>query len=109
MTNLNKPLRYFIPPPIINSVIEYQDINKDPKLREMMTDFFYRKVIKWINKYSEFSHLKDKLKLLSSKEGVKIIYNLLREYTNKSNTNWYDLKDNYLIIKDYLKYKLGKI
>lgn len=106
---MKKPLRYFVPPPFINSVIEYQDINKDPKLREMITNFYYKKIIKWIHNYKEFNHLKNKLKTLESKEGIKIIYRLLHEFIRNSDTNWYDLKDNYIIVKDFLRFKLGKI
>ena len=107
--NDKRVLRYFIPPPIVTSVVEYQDINKDKKLRENITSFFLKKSIKWIKNYKEFDHLKNKINLLESDKGYNIIYNLLREFVKKGENNWFDLRDNYDIIKDYLRYKLGKI
>lgn len=107
--DFNRPLQYFVPPPIIESTLTYQDVNKDPKLRELLTDFFYKKTIKWVSTYNDFKHLKKSLSLLKSKEGYNIIYNLLRVYVKQNNINWYDLKEYYNNVKDYLKYKLGKI
>ncbi len=107
--NDKRVLKYFIPPPIITSVIEYQDVNKDKRLRKNVTDFFLKKSIKWIENYSDFKHLENKLQLLKSNKGYNIIYNLLREFVKKGSNNWFDLRDNYDVIKDYLRYKLGKI
>ena len=111
MTTINdkRVLKYFIPPPIITNVIEYQDVNKDERLRKNVTDFFLKKSIKWIEKYKEFEHLKTKHNLLKSNKGYNIIYNLLREFVKKGSNNWFDLRENYDVIKDYLRYKLGKI
>jgi hypothetical protein len=97
--------KYFVPPPFINSTITYQDVNKDPELRKMMTIFFLNKSIKWINKYKEFTNAKKILPLLKSKDGYNLVYNLLRKYVKQNNINWYDLKENYSIVKDFLRYK----
>ena len=108
--NSNKRiLKYFIPPPIVTNVVEYYDVNSDPRLRKNVTSFFYKKTLKWIKNYNEFSHLKNKLPELESKKGYKIIYNLLREFVKRGENNWFDLRDHYDIIKDYIRYKLGKI
>lgn len=107
--NDKRVLKYFIPPPIYTTVVEYQDINKDKKLRDNVTNFFLTKSIKWIESYKEFNHLKNKLPLLKSDKGYNVIYNLLREFVKKGENNWFDLRDNYDVIKDYLRYKLGKI
>ena len=111
MTTINdkRVLKYFIPPPNITSVIEYQNVNKDERLRKNVTDFFLKKSIKWIENYKEFEHLKNKQELLKSTKGYNIIYNLLREFVKKGSNNWFDLRENYDVIKDYLRYKLGKI
>ncbi len=98
--------RYWPVPPLINSVYEYQNVNKDVNLRKDVTEFFHRKVLKWIEEYPEFSHLKSKKNYLQSNEGKMHIYNLLRHYIKKSGINWYDLRDNYSIIKEYLSEKL---
>jgi hypothetical protein len=98
--------RYWPVPPLIDSVYEYQNINKDVNLRKDVTDFFYRKVLKWIEEYPEFTHLKSQKMYLQSNEGIMHIYNLLRHFIKKSGINWYDLRDNYTVIKEYLSKKL---
>ena len=54
----DRPLTYFLPPPLITSNFVYQDINSDPTLRENITNFFLNKTIKWVNNYSEFKNSK---------------------------------------------------
>ena len=39
-------LKYFVPPPIRTTVIEYQNVDIDPNLRKNVTDFFLNKSIK---------------------------------------------------------------
>jgi hypothetical protein len=104
-----RTLRYYIPPLVnLPYVTEYKDVNKNKSLRYNITDFFLTKTIKWINNYKSFSHLKNKLPILESEKGYNIIYNLLREFIKKGENNWFDLRENYKIIKDFLRYKLGK-
>lgn len=98
--------RYWPVPPLIDSVYEYQNVNKDVNLRKDVTEFFHRKVLKWIEEYPEFARLKSKKVYLQSDEGKMHIYNLLRHFIKKSGINWYDLRDNYSIIKEYLSAKL---
>jgi hypothetical protein len=110
----NKPFekpttkRYWPAPPLIDHIVEYQDINKDINLRKNVTKFFHDKVIKWISEgvYKEFNVHKSKLLFLKSTDGQMYIYNLLRHFIKKSGINWYDLRDNYSIIKEYLSKKL---
>jgi hypothetical protein len=98
--------RYYPVPPLIDHVVEYQNINKDINLRKDVTKFFHDKVIKWINEYDEFKIHKSKLSFLKTTDGQMYIYNLLRHFVKKSGINWYDLRDNYSIIKEYLSKKL---
>jgi len=105
---VNRPLRYFVPPPIIDSTLVYQNVNKDENLRELMTEFFLKKSIKWVSSYNDFKDSKKSLSQLKT-NGYNIIYNILRSYCKKNNINWYDLKKSYNKIKDYLKYELTKI
>jgi hypothetical protein len=107
--NFNRPLIYFEPPPFIESSITYQDVNKDPNLRKLLTDFFYEKTIKWVSSYNNFKNVKKSLTMLKSDKGYSIIYNLLRKYIKKNNLNWYDLKKYYNNIKEYLKFELENI
>lgn len=98
--------RYWPVPVLLESVYEYQNINTDLNLRKDVTNFFQRKIIKWIKNYPEFSQHKSKLNFLESVDGQMHIYNLLRKFIKKSGINWYDLRDNYSIIKEYLNEKL---
>jgi hypothetical protein len=98
--------RYWPVPPLIDSIYEYQDVNKDVNLRKDVTEFFHKKVLKWINEYSEFAHLKSQKHYLETDEGKMHIYNLLRHFIKKSGINWFDLRDNYSIIKEYLSEKI---
>ena len=103
-----RPLTYFVPPPVISSNFVYQDVNKDFRLREKVTIFFLKKTIKWINKYSEFEKSKYLLPTLETDTGHELIYNLLRQFIKKNNCNWYDLKNKYELVKDFIRYKLNK-
>ncbi len=109
--NKNNIKKYYIPPPFINSNIQYQNIDVDPNLRKIITKFYLKKTIKWIENYKEFENLKHNLSKLNSNEGIHIIYNLLRRYSKKYNINWFNMKEkkNYYIIKNYLKKKLISI
>ena len=99
--------RYWpVPPPLLLSTYEYQDVGKDIRLRKSVTEFFQNKVIKWVKHYKEFEHLKPKLHMLESDEGTKKIYTVLRRFIKNSNINWFDLKDNYTLIKEYLRKNL---
>lgn len=98
--------RYWVPPPIIESVVEYQDVNKDVNLRKDVSDYFYNKVIKWVNTDSDFIELKNKLDFLKSNDGYIKIYNILRKFVKKTEMNWYDLRKHKHLIKNYLKVKL---
>ena len=103
--NYEKPeFKRYWPVPPIESYYEYQDINKDPKLREQFTKFFYDKCLKWID--DEVITDKDKIELLKSKDGLGVIYKLLRKYIKYSGINWYDLKDYYSLVKEYLIEKI---
>jgi len=91
--------------------VQYQDVGDNPNLQSDVTIFFYKKVLKWINNYDDFRHLKKHYNYLNGPSGNEYIYNLLRLFVKKSKANWYDLRDqkNYKIIKKYLKSKIGNI
>tara|TARA_B100001093_G_scaffold441582_1_gene442795 strand:- start:1461 stop:1811 length:351 start_codon:yes stop_codon:yes gene_type:complete len=100
--------KYFPPPAVIGTLIEYIDVNKDKTLRKSVTTFFHKKMIKWVSEYPEFSHLKKYLKIIKSHEGFELMYKVIRSFVKAYNINWYDLKDNYNIFKDFLKFKFGE-
>lgn len=102
----NRIKKFYPPPPIIGTYFEYIDVNKDENLRNSVTNFFHKKVIKWIKKYPEFSHLKKFSSKINSNKGYDLIYNMIRKFTKEYNINWFDLKDYYVTFKDYLKFNL---
>lgn len=98
--------RYWPEPPTIPIPNEYIDVNKDPNLRKDVTTFFHNKVLKWLDSESCFHKYKNKKSFLKSIEGQMHIYHLLRKFIKRSGINWYDLRDNYHIIKEYICKKL---
>ena len=101
--------RYWPVPLFMPSVFEYQNVNNDLTLRKDVTTFFHRKVLKWINTESAYKKFKSKEKFLESVDGQMHIYNLLRKFVKHSGINWYDLRDNYALIKDFLASELNKL
>jgi hypothetical protein len=100
--------KFYPPPPLVPTITHYQDVNEDKRLQEMVTKFFLRKTIKWINDYPEFKHLNDRLSDLKSEKGFKIIHKILKHFINQSyNINWYDVKAYYPLIKNYIKLSLS--
>ena len=82
----------------ISNYYEYSDVNKDPKLRKMMVDYFTKKIDKWLSSSKEY---KNELKIYHEKDIINIkneylnnnrIYKILRDFVNKHTLNWYDLK-----------------
>jgi len=97
--------RYWPTPPIIQSFYQYQDVNADKRLQTDVIEFFYKKVLSWIDSKEKFLKFKNFNNL---KNGKKIIYKILKQIIKKTNINWYDLRDNYILIKKYIYIKLNK-
>jgi hypothetical protein len=108
-TDKPKFRRYWPVPLLMPSVFEYKNVNKDLALRKDVTTFFHIKVLKWINTETAYKKIKSKKKFLESIDGQMHIYNLLRKFVKHSGINWYDLRDNYALIKDFLASKLNKL
>jgi hypothetical protein len=111
----------------------YQDLNTDPEVRQRMTSYFYGKLYdQWM--YSDFRFMLKNLKVSGNKIRVsrakdknasesdiqaKIdflknrvfdrekLYRLLVVYTNRSRSNWYDLKANKQHVKNLLRHKVA--
>ena len=105
--SIDRLKRYYPVPAFLPGTIEYQDVGKDMNLRKEISMYYLEKTIEWIAKDNK---LKKYLKLLKSKDGLEVIYNLLRVYVKNGKANWYDLRDknNSPVIKEYLKYKLNE-
>jgi hypothetical protein len=104
-TNYYKYKRYWPPPPITQSIYEYQDVNNDVNLQLDVTNFYYNKLLLWLDNSSKFSKFK-KFKQINKKLGIKFIYKLLKNFINKYKINWYDLRLNHASIKIYIYNKL---
>ena len=92
---------------LVNRTYTYENVNKNPKLRESITLFYYNKIIKWVKEQKKFAQYKKMLPFLQTKNGYTHVYKLLRVFVKMYNVNWYDLKRKYIIVKDYLQYKLS--
>ena len=101
--------KFYPPPPFINSVLQYENVNRDPNLKEMITTFYLKKAIKWLKNYDDFAKAKKNLSIIEGPKGYNIIYKLLKRFINNTNVNWYDMKEKYSVVKDYLKYKLSSL
>jgi len=112
----------------------YQDLNTDGELRQRMTSYFYGKLFdQWI--FSDFRFMLRNLKVNGNKIRVtrqldknateshiqlkvdfiknqvftrETVYRLLVIYTERSKSNWYDLKRNKQHIKNLFRHKLAK-
>ena len=88
--------RYYPVPPLIDHVVEYQNINKDINLRKDVTKFFHDKVIKWI---IEVAALNNKQIIQLSTLIKNVVISNFKEDTYpsvfvKSSTGFYKTKDN---------------
>jgi hypothetical protein len=107
MNKFEKPTfkKYYPVPPMYESVYEYQDINRDVNMRKQITLFYHEKLLEWIDNNQSFHFLRKNKKQIENNQFL--IYKLLRKFVKKSGVNWYDLRDNYSLIKEYL-YKTFK-
>jgi len=121
--------------PAVHVPRRYQDLNADQELRQRMTSYYYSKLYdQWI--YSDFYFMLKNLKVKGDKIYVTrknldknpneseiqskidflkhrvftrdVVYRLLIQYTDRSRTNWYDLKINKQHVKSLLRHKLAK-
>ena len=99
---------YFQPPPFIETVYKYQNVNADKELQNIVTTKFLKKTIKWIEGDKNFKKYKKYNSLMKSSDGYDIIYKMLKLFVKKGNTNWYDLSRQESLIKDFIKYKLDQ-
>ena len=102
-----KEFRYYPAPPIISSYYKYQNVNVDPNLQHMVTTDFHKKVIEWIKHDKSFKKFKKYEKELKSDVGYEMIYQILKLFVKRGNTNWYDLKEQNSLVKGYIKHKLN--
>jgi hypothetical protein len=121
--------------PAVHVPRRYQDLNADQELRQRMTSYYYSKLFdQWV--YSDFYFMLKNLVVKGNKISVtrknfdknptesdiqrkidflkhrvftrEVVYRLLIQYTNRSRSNWYDLKINKQHVKALLRHKLAK-
>ena len=105
-----KPSTYYImPTPFIQSYYNYQDINQDPHLRIDVVNFFYDKLLKWVSSSSIYKKYRSHEDYIyNNKKKIKYkLYKLLRFFVKKTNLNWYELRTNHFIIKEFIKNKFN--
>jgi hypothetical protein len=74
----------------------------DDSNKKDIQKYYYKSLIKLINKDSKFDKIK---KNVESRKGKKQIYKLLKKYLQKYDSNWTEMKDidNYDHVMNYLK------
>ena len=100
--------KYYQPRLTIQSY-KYQDVNNDINLQQKETFYFLDKTIDWIKNDKSFKKLKVFKKHLNGPDGYNIMYKLLKLFVRRGDTNWYDLKIQQSLVKDYIKHKLKKL
>jgi hypothetical protein len=98
---------YFPPPPIITSYYKYQNVNIDPRLQNMVTTEYQKKVLNWIKNDNAFKKFKKFEKELKTEIGFEMIHKILKLFVKRGNTNWYDLDIQNSLVKEYIRHKLN--
>jgi hypothetical protein len=109
VTSILPKFNYFLAPPIIQTYHKYQDVNNDVDLQEKETFYFLDKIIDLIKHDKSFKKLKRFERYLKGPDGYTIMHKLLKLFVKRGNTNWYDLKIQESLVKDFIKHKLNKI
>jgi hypothetical protein len=104
-----KTYKYFPAPPVITTYNKYQDVNNDPNLQHKETLYFLDKTHDWIKYDKSFKKISKIKRHIKGENGYEIIYKILKLFVKRGNTNWYDLKMQEGLVKDYIKHKLNKI
>lgn len=97
---------YFPAPPVILSYREYQNVNADKRLQNMVTEKFLKKLKIWLKEDPKFKSVKKFKKIIDSDEGYDVIHNILRILVKRGRTNWYDLDLQQGLVKKYILFKL---
>lgn len=99
---------YYPAPPLILAYREYQNVNADKRLQNMVTKKFLKKLKIWLNEDKEFKSVRKFKNVIDSDEGYDVIHKILKILVIKGNTNWYDLDLQEKLVKKYILYKLQK-
>ena len=97
---------YFPAPPVILSYRQYQNVNADKKLQNMVTKKFLKKLKVWINDDPQFKSIKKFKKIIDKEEGYDVMRCILKILVKRGKTNWYDLDLQQTLVKKYILFKL---
>jgi hypothetical protein len=103
LPSFNRPVSY------VPTTYRYQDINNDKNLQNLETTYYLDKTIEWMKNDSSFSKVKKYLSDLRGENGYDIIHKILRMYVKQNHTNWYDLKVQKILVKQYIRHKLKQL
>lgn len=106
--DLSNPNITFPAPPYILSVKEYQNINADKRLQNMVTEKFLNKLRKWLKNDSDFKSVRKFKNIINTDEGYDVIHKILKILVIRGRTNWYDLDLQEELVKKYILFKLEK-
>ena len=95
----NIPKYYLVPGQDYQYNYYYQNVNKDPRLRKQITEFYTDELLEWVKYDSSLSYLKSLVSKNSYKKNRANVYKVLRKFVNHNNVNWYDLKNYYSHLK----------
>jgi hypothetical protein len=93
----------------VPTTYKYQNINNDKNLQNLETTYFLEKTIGWMKHDSSFSKVKKYLSDVRGENGYEIMHKILRMYVKQNNTNWYDLKAQKILVKQYIRHKLKQL
>jgi hypothetical protein len=108
-TQTTKQYRYYPAPPVISSYYKYQNVNADQNLQHTVTLYFLEETIDWMKYDKSFKRVKKYLRDIKGPDGYNIIYKLLRLLVKRGNTNWYDLKIQSSLVKNFIRHKLESL
>jgi hypothetical protein len=92
-----------------STTYSYQDVNADKKLQYSITNYFLDKTIDWMKHDKSYKKVKKFLRYLKGPDGEEIMHKILRLFVKKGETNWYDLKIQKSLVKNYIKHRLAKL
>ena len=109
--DMNRPLIQPYSPYLESTKYNIQDIGDNIDLQEDITNFFYKKTLKWLTNDIEFNKIKKVLKIMKTQKGEDYIYKILKSFVKKNKINWYELRNdkNYDDVKDYIRQKLSSL
>ena len=97
---------YFPAPPYILTYRQYQNVNADKRLQDMVTKKFLKKLKVWLKNDTSYKSVKKFNKIIDKDEGYDIVHYILRILVKRGRTNWYDLDLQEGLVKKYILFKL---